>query len=86
MKRIVLFATVVLAGCGSDPVPAIMTQLATVDPPRECSTSDPKWTELPDADVKRSEAARNYQTNKEAFNAMRYRRSICRAGVEAAKK
>ncbi len=86
MKRLIVVATVALAGCGGDPVPAVLTQFATVDPPGECIASDAKWAELPDADVKSSDAARNYQTNKEAFNAMRHRRSICRAGIEAAKK
>lgn len=82
MKRLIVLATVALAGCGGDGVPIVMTSLAGT--PTECTSRDPRWTPLPDTDVTRSQAARNYQTNKEAFNAMRYRRAICRAGIKAA--
>lgn len=83
MKRLILLATVVLAGCGGNGVPVVWTKLAQTEAPAECTNSDPKWTELPDADVKRSDAARNYQANKEAFKSMRSNRAVCRAGLKA---
>jgi len=72
-----------LAGCSGDP-PVVVTGLAGV--PGECTSADPVWQQLPDSDVRRSEAARNLQTNKEAFKSMRSNRAICRAGLKAAQK
>jgi hypothetical protein len=81
MKALILIAAVMLAGCSN---PVVVTSLAGV--PNECLSSDPAWKQLPDSDVSRSEAARNYQTNKEAFKSMRSNRAICRAGLKAAQK
>lgn len=84
MKLMALTAALLisgLAGCSGD-VPVVMTSLASV--PTECTSSDPNWKSLPDSDVTRSQAARNYQTNKEAFKSMRSNRAICRAGLKAA--
>lgn len=73
---------VTLSGCSGDGVPVVMTSLAAA--PTECTSPDPAWKSLPDSDVTRSQAARNYQTNKEAFKTMRSNRAICRAGIKAA--
>jgi hypothetical protein len=84
MKAIAYFAAmlaIVVSGCSGDG-PVVMTSLASA--PTECTSSDPHWTELPDSDVTRSQAARNYQSNKEAFKSMRSNRAICRAGLKAA--
>lgn len=83
MKRLIILATVALAGCGGNGVPVVMTSLATTQAPGECTSSDPRWTPLPNSDVTRSQAARNYQTNKQAFNSMRSKRAVCRAGLKA---
>jgi hypothetical protein len=52
--------------------------------PDECSpTSDPKWKNLDDADVPRSEAARNYKANKDKFKQLAGKRSICGDALKA---
>lgn len=83
MKRLILLATVALAGCGGNGVPVVWTKLASTEAPAECTTADPKWMPLPNRDVKQSELSRNYQTNKEAFKSMRSSRAVCRAGLKA---
>jgi len=81
MKRLIVFATLALMGCGGDPT--VMVKPLSV---AECTSADPQWKELPDSDVTRSQISRNYQTNKEAFKSMRSNRAICRAGLKAAQK
>jgi len=74
-------------GCWSEPPdPMISTKLAMITPPHECLSSDPAWSNPPDADEPRSETARRERKNKDSFNAIRSDRSVCRAGLKAIQK
>jgi hypothetical protein len=75
-----------LAGCGKDAPVLIGLNVA----PPECYLShdekerqkrDPRWQPLPDEDVTRSKAARNYRTNKDRFRELERLRDICDAGL-----
>ena len=74
---------VFMFGCADPSKPMVSTKLATIAPPHECLSSDPSWTNPPDADEARSETARRERANKDRFNAMRRDRSVCRAGLKA---
>ena len=75
-----------LAACDKQPPPAPV--VVTVEAPApivaaECWSADPGWIEIPDADVRRSEGARNYAWNKERFADLRSARRICRKSLAA---
>lgn len=88
MKRLLaLSVATILAGCAPDAAPVVtMVEPAPVSLPSECTSGDPAWVNLPDKDVKRSEAAKNYDTNKRQYNRVLARRSVCRAAITAAQK
>lgn len=76
----------ILAGGCSNPQSFVFTKLATPDIPPECLSSDPKWQNPPEEDIKADQTARLTRSNKEKFNSMRHDRSICRAGLKAIQK
>lgn len=83
-------AALPLAGCGTTPPPEPV--LVTVTPPApiipdECDPArDPSWQPLPDADVRRSEGARNYRANAASMATLNGRRKVCWAGLTASRK
>lgn len=74
-----------LAACAKDPPEVVLVSQAPAIPviAAECTSPDPAWTELPDADVRRSEAARNYRLNKDRYRSLLAKRRICRASLDA---
>ena len=90
MVAIVVFVVAcgVLGGCASTktpPAPAIVA-VPPAKPyvPAECDErKDPRWAKLPDADVRRSDGARAWRRNKEAFASMRRSRSVCGSALRA---
>lgn len=92
-----VFVAVMLAACAKDPPEVVLVSPAPAVPiiPAEClpctaadreqsrCNHDPAWTELPDADVRRSEAARNYRLNKDRYRSLLAKRRICRASLDA---
>lgn len=88
----VALACLALAGCASwpfgepEPPPPFDVVVTHAKPsvPPECSPSgDPKWKNLPDADVPRSAAARNYKGNKDQFTKLSGKRSVCGDALKA---
>jgi len=79
--------TVSVSGCAQTPPPLVSVVTAEPRPlvtPPECNpASDPKWTDLPDADVRRSEAVRTIDHNGDAFDDVADNRSICWAALKA---
>lgn len=83
---IILLAMVAIlfVGCGK-PDPEIVTVAVASPPPRapaECFTADPAWVDVPDADVKRSQAVRINRRNKSNYAYVLGNRSTCRAGLK----
>jgi hypothetical protein len=76
-----------LGGCSANndvaPMVTVVAKADTPPVPAECFTADPSWQNLPDADVKQSELARNYAANKRNYRRVVGNRSICRAGLKA---
>ena len=87
MKTFVRFApmiaSVVLFGCGKPPPEIVMVtaEPAQITLPAECTSRDPGWQALPDADVRRSDAARNYAANRRQYSEVLGKRSICRSAI-----
>ena len=76
-----------LAGCTKDEVPIVsVVEAEPPSLPAECTAPDAAWKELPEADVTRSEAVKNYDTNKGQYNRILNRRSVCRAAIIAISK
>lgn len=74
------------AGCTKDEVPIVsVVEAEPPSLPAECTAPDAAWKELPEADVTRSEAVKNYDTNKGQYNRILNRRSVCRAAINASK-
>ena len=83
---VVVLVAVFVAACGKEPPAAPV--VVTLDAPApivaaECWSADPDWIEIPDADVRRSEGARNYARNKARFGDLRAARRICRKSLSA---
>jgi uncharacterized lipoprotein YajG len=88
MKLLIPIAAValLLAACAKDEPPQVVLVTQPPAPPSiaaECTDADAAWVELPDADVKRGEAARNYRTNKDRYRSLLAKRRVCRAGLKA---
>lgn len=84
---VLVCAVIALAGCTKDEVPIV--SIVEAEPPSlpaECTAPDAGWKELPEADVVRSEAVKNYDTNKGQYNRILNRRSVCRAAINAISK
>ena len=91
MRTIVCFLAMtaivcIQGGCADPSAPMVATKIATITPPHECLSSDPAWTNPPDADELRSDTARRERANKDKFNSMKNDRSVCRAGLKAIQK
>jgi hypothetical protein len=75
------------AACAKEPPPEPVIVFKSPPAPSiaaECNDgSDPQWTELPDADVKRSDGARNYAANRTAFHLLKSKRRVCSASLRA---
>jgi len=77
-----------ITGCAKDP-PEIVMVTAEPSPlalPAECTSRDPAWQPLPDADVRRDAAARNYASNRRQFSEVLGKRAVCRAAITASTK
>ena len=87
MKRAIILA-VLVSGCATPKTEVVTVAAAPVqiELPAECTNKDPSWKALPDQDIRRDEAARNYQANKRQFNALIGKRRVCRSGIEQLKK
>lgn len=90
MKRLiaVALAATVAAACSKDP-PEVVMVAAEPPPlalPAECTSRDPAWVALPDADVRRDAAARNYAANRRQYSEITGKRAVCRAAITAAKR
>lgn len=86
MKAVLIaaVAALALAGCDKDAVPIVtVVEAEPVTLPPECTAADARWAPLPDKDVTRSEAARNYDTNKRQYFRIVARRAVCRAAIQA---
>ncbi len=85
-RAVALLAGLALAACAKDP-PEVVLVTAETPPPAiaaECDDRrDPKWQELPDRDVKRSEGARQHDLNKDRMRTLKSHRRICREALEA---
>lgn len=81
----VLLLAIGLAGCGPDPKELPPVVLSSPPPTPsiagECTSADPDWVELPDADARRSSLARNYRVNKTQYRALIAKRRVCRASL-----
>lgn len=71
-------------GCTKDDVPVI-TVVEAEPPalPAECTAPDAAWQKLPDGDVTRAQAVKNYDANKRQYSRIITRRSVCRAAINA---
>lgn len=91
MRLAVIFhavaAAALLAGCGTPPKPETVIVTERAPPPMipaECnSAGDPKWRDVPDDDIRRSEGARNYEQNKRSVETIAGNRRVCWAGLKA---
>jgi len=86
VTRLMLLALVlVLAGCGAEPPPVVVT--VAPEPyrpaiPPECRTvEDPHWRDLPLGDADQEDGARNYRTNKGTVRDLRGLRKVCEAAL-----
>lgn len=75
----------VLAACAKEPPQVVMVSAAPAVPviASECTSADPMWVDLPDADVRRALVARNYLLNKDRYRSLLAKRLICRASLNA---
>lgn len=69
------------AGSGTPPpgpVRVVVRQSKPVPPAPECDpATDPVWRDVPEGNVSRSESARLWRANKNAFAALIDRRRVC---------
>lgn len=74
-----------VAGCEKAPPEIVIVSAEPAAPvlAAECTDADPAWLELPDADVRRAEAARNYRLNKGRYRTLLAKRRVCRAALAA---
>lgn len=81
-----LTIVVTLAGCAKDEAPVVtVVEAEPITLPAECTAPDAPWLEVPDADVRRSEAVKRDDENKGRYNRILARRSVCRAAIKAVK-
>lgn len=73
-----------LAGCDKTPPEVVVAPAERLHPAiaAECRTDDPAWRDLPDADIRRAEMARNYRANKDLYRSVLDRRRVCRASLD----
>lgn len=80
-------AILLLAGCANMSAPEVVAVAADAPKlaiPPECNDrKDHQWSDFPDRDVRRSEAAQNYAGNRRSYRALRSKRRICFAGLRA---
>lgn len=84
MRAFAVVLVLALAGCASKkgaPVVAF-ADLGPSALPAECTIRDQSWVNLPDGDVRRSDAARNYRLNKSQYRRVLKRRAVCRAAIQ----
>ena len=75
-----------LLACAKEPEPVLVAvPTKQIEMPVECTSADPKWADLPDADVKQSVAARTWRINKDNYNQVIGKRKVCRAAKAASK-
>ena len=88
--RICIAAMITLACIGCEkPAPEIVlvtAEPAQINMPAECTSRDLAWQALPDADVRRDAAARNYAANRRQYSELLGKRSVCRSAINAQQK
>lgn len=83
---ICLLLPMALMGCTKDEVPVVsVVEVEPISLPAECTDPDAPWLEVPDADVRRSEAVTRDDTNKGRYNRILNRRSVCRSAIKSSK-
>ncbi|MEQ1698021.1 MAG: hypothetical protein ABL901_19490 [Hyphomicrobiaceae bacterium] len=84
MKIAAVLLASLLSTC--DPVPPVTIVTPAPKPlvvAPECDpTHDPRWTNLPDADVRRRQAARIVEHNGDAFDDVTGARAVCWASLK----
>lgn len=83
IKPLFVFAALVTSQCAPEAPTVVVTQAKPVSLPAECTSPDATWHDLPDADVKRSEAARHDRINKDRYKQLLGKRRVCRAAISA---
>lgn len=84
---LLILAAVALSGCSGKEAPIVtMIEPEPLSLPAECTAPDAAWLPLSNADVKRSDAVKQHDTNKGRYNRILVRRSVCRAAINAAMK
>lgn len=88
MKRALLLIATVLAGCAdkTQDVNVAIVEPSPIRLPAECTMKDQPFIDVPASDVTRSGAVNNYKANKDQYNRVLSRRSVCRAAIQAAQK
>ena len=83
-----VISSIVFAGCAKEPPQIVMVSAEPVQIhlPAECTSRDPAWQALPDADVRRDAAARNYASNRRQYSEILGKRSVCRAAINVQTK
>lgn len=86
MRLAVLLLALALAGCGGKT--ADTTDFVTVAQPykppplpAECTSKDPKWTVLPDADIDKATLPRTDRINANAYTEVLGKRRVCREAI-----
>lgn len=71
-----------LQACAKEPEPVLISvPVKPIVYPVECTSADDAWHELPDADVKLSEAARHDRINKDRYAKLIGKRRVCRTAI-----
>lgn len=70
-----------VAGCADEAPIVTMIEPEPVTLPAECTMTDARWVDIPDRDVTRSEAVKNYDANKDQYSRVLRRRAVCRAAA-----
>ncbi len=87
MRHAILIAAAALlaAACAKAPPPVSVVSEPAPAPllPAECTSPDPAWRDLPDADVTRSSVARLWRVNRNAYRQVVGARRVCRASLAA---
>ena len=89
MKTYIAGMMAILCMACEKPAPEIVLVNAEPAPlslPVECTSRDSAWQSLPDADVRRDAAARNYAANRRQYSELLGKRSVCRAAINAQQK
>lgn len=83
---IIVLIALTLGGCAKAPPPPVVIAAPAAKPymPAECDErSDPRWQQLPDADVKRSDGARAWRTNRGRYGDIQRKRRVCGKALRA---